>query len=389
MAGESIADDAFDSQLWFTEDLAALTSDKTGFDPLMNPAPFVYGLQLPPSPSSWGSGFPTGEGDPISLSLQTPADRRTSVASHQELTSLGPPGEGVVLNPLPTGTILSQSSSPHSQGPAHLPQHPADIRQALQIISDYPAQMLSKTSQSPFIHYRLAHGSRQGMPEPIAIALACVGMKLQSQSPAKNFVCNTFRDQREKIIAELPTGPQSLEDICSYLHALSIYQIEGLLSSNRYEAPFSSAELHHEYLIKMTRRLGQTHHAILLGSSPETQWETWFVNETFRRTFYLVFLIHHLLGASKRLMPAYFEPLLALAELRLLRLPCGEEMWNAPNAEDWTRARQHLDQQHLNGLSLGEVLDAMTAEGDSLEQSLRVGMLGELPRLIISVVNST
>jgi hypothetical protein len=88
-------------------------------------------------------------------------------------------------------------------------------------------------------------------------------------------------------------------------------------------------------------------------------------------------------------MPAYFEPLLAMAELRLLRLPCGEEMWNAPNAEDWARARQHLDQQHLNGLSLGEVLDAMTAGGDSLEQSSRVGMLGELPRLIISVVNST
>jgi hypothetical protein len=84
-----------------------------------------------------------------------------------------------------------------------LPQHPVDIRQALQIISDYPAQMLSKTSQSPFIHYRLAHGSLQGMPEPIAVALACVGMKLQSQSPAKNFFCNTFRDQREKITAEL------------------------------------------------------------------------------------------------------------------------------------------------------------------------------------------
>lgn len=46
-------------------------------------------------------------------------------------------------------------------------------------------------------------------------------------------------------------GTQTLEELCSYLHALSLYQIEGLLSSNRYEAPFSSAELHHEYLIKV------------------------------------------------------------------------------------------------------------------------------------------
>lgn len=41
------------------------------------------------------------------------------------------------------------------------------------------------------------------MLEPIAVALACVGMKLQSQSPAKDFVCNIFRDQREKLIGEL------------------------------------------------------------------------------------------------------------------------------------------------------------------------------------------
>ncbi|KAJ5574473.1 hypothetical protein N7450_008372 [Penicillium hetheringtonii] len=154
------------------------------------------------------------------------------------------------------------------------------------------------------------------MLEPIAVALACVGMKLQSESPAKDFVCNIFRDQREKLIGEL-----TLEELCSYLHALSLYQIEGLLSSNRYEAPFSSAELHHEYLIKITRRLSRTHRAVLLGTILDDQWETWTVAETFRRTFYLVFLVHHLLGSSKKLIPTYFEPLLSLAELRPLRLP--------------------------------------------------------------------
>ncbi|KAJ5759694.1 hypothetical protein N7520_006850 [Penicillium odoratum] len=363
----------------------------------MSPAPFLYDLQQPPSPSSWGSGFRMGEGDPIALSVQRPTSRLTTAAVPQELTSLQPsyPGKDLVLNPLATDTTLFRPSLPHNQSPGYMPQDLVDIRQGLQIISNYPAWMLAKTSQSPFIHHRLAHGSRQGMPEPIAVALACVGMKLPSQGLAKNFVCNTFRDQRQKVIAQLdnnggqPTSPQSLEDICSYLHALSIYQIEGLLSSNRYEAPFSSAELYHEYLIKMMRRMSQTHRAVLLGSSSEDQWETWFVNETFRRIFYLVFLVHHLLGASKSLMPAYFEPLLPLVDLRPLQLPCAEEMWNAPDAEDWARARQRVDQQQPNKLSLGEFLDAMTAGGASPDQSSRIGMLGELQRLIISVVKST
>ncbi|KAJ5106939.1 hypothetical protein N7456_003614 [Penicillium angulare] len=395
MAGDPMAGDNFDPQLWFAQDLAALTPDKTGLETLMSSAPFIHGLQLPPSPGTWGSRFSMGEEETIPLSMPTPVDQAPSIVSQQDLISPRSchSGDGRVLNPLPIYRSLSQPSSSHGNILGNILTNTGkdlfDIQKGIQIISDYPARMLANNFQSPFIHPRLAHSSPKGIPEPIAVALACVGMKFQSQSPAKKFVCNVFRDQREKLIGELADGTQTLEELCSYLHALSIYQIEGLLSSNRYEAPFSSAELHHEYLIKMTRRLSRTHRAVLLGNIPDDQWETWTVAEAFRRTFYLVFLVHHLLGASKKLIPAYFEPLLDLAELRPLRLPCAEELWDAPNADEWALVRQHMDEQRFIPLSLGEVLDTVNIGGYPFDQVSRLGALGELQRLIISVVNST
>lgn len=70
------------------------------------------------------------------------------------------------------------------------------------MIAAHPLRMLAATFRSPFSHPRLCRQSPRGVPEPIAVALACVGMKLHSEQSGLGFVCGIFRDRREKLIQE-------------------------------------------------------------------------------------------------------------------------------------------------------------------------------------------
>lgn len=48
-----------------------------------------------------------------------------------------------------------------------------------------------------------------------------------------------------------PTLSNDHEKVCATLHAMCIYQIEGLLSQNRYNSKLATAVLHHEYLVRV------------------------------------------------------------------------------------------------------------------------------------------
>ena len=86
------------------------------------------------------------------------------------------------------------------------------LGEAIKMTAEYPLRMLATTFRSPFIHQKLCRKSPRGMPEPIAVALACVGMKLHSDQSGLPFVCDIFRDQRDKLIREL-VGFSSLGNI--------------------------------------------------------------------------------------------------------------------------------------------------------------------------------
>lgn len=77
------------------------------------------------------------------------------------------------------------------------------IDDAIRMTVEYPLRMLADTFRSPFIHPRLARACPKGMPQPIAEALACVGMKMHSEQPGLQFVCDVFQDQRDKLIKEI------------------------------------------------------------------------------------------------------------------------------------------------------------------------------------------
>lgn len=87
----------------------------------------------------------------------------------------------------------------------HKPLAPGaiSVEMALEMINQYPKRMLVDTFQSPFVHPKLNRDSPRGMPQPIAIALACVGMKMHAESAGLPFVCNIFRDQKDKLINDL------------------------------------------------------------------------------------------------------------------------------------------------------------------------------------------
>jgi hypothetical protein len=84
------------------------------------------------------------------------------------------------------------------------------------------------------------------------------------------------------------------------------------------------------------------------------KWDIWTVNESLRRTIFLLEIIHQLLGATKILEPAYFEPLFPQEVFEHIRLPSNDELWTAGNEEEWLEARQRGEDQE--GTKLGEAI---------------------------------
>lgn len=188
------------------------------------------------------------------------------------------------------------------------------------------------------------------------------------------------------------------EELVAALHAMCIYQIEGLLSDKRYDSKLSPAVLHQEYLVRMTRRLVQKLSANVpdffaaLDDSKVT-WEIWTVHESLRRILFLLMIIHQLLGATKMLDPAYFEPLFPEEVCDKLLLPCEKALWCASSSMEWeeaklrtakTRARRLGDATRIWGgedrrLDVDNLGSELHGTSGSFEQ------LPELTKLIISV----
>ncbi|KAL2132842.1 hypothetical protein VTI74DRAFT_3241 [Chaetomium olivicolor] len=319
--------------------------------------------------------------------------------------------KAVIHDPSSSSTGLSDLAK---ASPAyHVPVPPGMIglEEVLKMTAEYPLRMLATTFRSPFLHPRLCRQSPRGMPEPIAVALACVGMKLHSEQSGLGFVCDIFRDQRDKLIKELPSLSDNHEQVCVTLHAMCIYQIEGLLSENRYTSKLATAVLHHEYLVRATQRLLRKLHTTspsLLSDavSSDLDWDTWAVRESLRRTIFLIVIIHQLLGITKTLDPAYFEPLLPADVSAGIALPCSDALWLAKSEGEWREARRELGSDGAEKpLKLGEALrkqgtggcdEVLVAGGagggigtgnGEAGGEWALAQLPELTRLIISMVS--
>lgn len=80
------------------------------------------------------------------------------------------------------------------------------IDQIARIVGEYPMRMLLPTFRSPFIHPTLCRQHPGGVPKHMAVALACVSMKLHMEASGMEFVCETMSTQRDNLIKELVSG---------------------------------------------------------------------------------------------------------------------------------------------------------------------------------------
>lgn len=238
------------------------------------------------------------------------------------------------------------------------------VNEIMKVICDYPKQMLRPNFWSPFVHHRHYRCSQGGLAEPIAIALCCVSANQQYVDSSLPFLCNLINTERQRLVNEFPTKSENLEDAMAALHAMCIYQIETILvfrSRRSVKTQLSSAELHHHFLLQMTRRLCRKHlECLSLKDNTAIDWHTWTTAETLRRTTFLVDMVNELSYYSKALELVYYEPLHPSLVLDM-PLPAPDSMWHALNEREWTAAR---DASGWTGADVLTLRDSMTGSNE-------------------------
>ncbi|KAL9593696.1 MAG: hypothetical protein Q9219_007429 [cf. Caloplaca sp. 3 TL-2023] len=247
------------------------------------------------------------------------------------------------------------------------------INEVMTVICDYPKQLLRPNFWSPFVHHRHYRCSQGGLAEPIAIALCCVSANQQYAESSLPFLCNLISTERERLVKEFPSKLETIEDAMAALHAMCIYQIETILvfrSRKSVKPQLSSAELHHHFLLQMTRRLCQRHlESLSSKDNTAVEWQTWTTMETLRRTTFLVNMVNELSYHTKGLNLVYYDPLHPSLVLDM-PLPAPDSMWRALNEREWAAARDSSGWTGANILSLRESMELNTEAASADERIL-------------------
>ena len=258
------------------------------------------------------------------------------------------------------------------------------------VICNYPKQLLRETFWSPFVHHRHYRCSQGGLAEPIAVALCCISANQQCVESSLSFVCKMINDERERLVNEFPTKAENLEDALAALHAMCIYQIETILvlqSQNSVEQKISSAQLYHHFLLKMTRRLCQEHfEGASLKDDNASEWHSWTMAETLRRTSFLVSMVNELSYHTNSINRVYYESLHESLVMDM-PLPAPDSMWRALNQDEWRAARDSTGWIGDGIMTLRSAMDKLdAAAGSEKPESLfgRPGNIQQISNLIIS-----
>jgi hypothetical protein len=289
------------------------------------------------------------------------------------------------------------------------------------ILREYPRMMLQPNFWSPFIHHRLYRCSKDGMAEPLGIALACVSAYSSSVESSFEFVDNMINAQRERLVREFHLFIDRPETCLAALHAVCIYQILGLFGGPSVDSPRSPrsshstlyrngserrredlgkvAELHGSFLLKvsprfyrssplsqiltthtlttaqMTRRLCRLHQKAV--GQNHVGWSEWKFAESLRRNVFFVHIVNILAAEARKLHHDYFEPLND-AIIQQIPLPAPESMWRACTEAEWRAAREFSGQESPNPTALQGLLDL------GRTGSLDVASLQPLTRMILA-----
>ncbi|KAF4473240.1 hypothetical protein FAGAP_13331, partial [Fusarium agapanthi] len=155
------------------------------------------------------------------------------------------------------------------------------------------------------------------------------------------FVYSLINEETNKLVKGFHQLPGSDADMLAVVHAMCIYQIMGFFVSVNPEQTHA-AESQQMFFLKMTRRLAKQYlQASTVEDGEESNWRKWLMDETIRRTVFLVNAINTLSCRVQKQDPNYFEPL-DNDLIHNLTLPAPEAIWKASSAEEWSRAKSQL-----------------------------------------------
>ncbi|KAL2265889.1 hypothetical protein VTJ83DRAFT_6989 [Remersonia thermophila] len=280
-----------------------------------------------------------------------------------------------------------------SAWPTSCPFHKLNSDDALvKIIRSYPRIMVRPGCYPPFVHHKLYRCGAGDIAEPLARAFCCVGAFYASVPTSEGFVYNMISEESRRLVQRFHRPPGSDSDVLAVLHAMCIYQIIGFFASTNAEHA-RATELHHSFFLKMTRLLIRQYLQDLSPSdvNPEMAWRKWIVNETIRRTVFLVNAINTLSCRVQKQGANFFE---ALDDdlVRDMALPASDRLWKASSAEEWLAVRDQLSPEETatSRLTVQQAIDHFFGPirgGDSSRLSTayaQFAQLDDFTRLVVA-----
>ncbi|KAF2854605.1 hypothetical protein T440DRAFT_504873 [Plenodomus tracheiphilus IPT5] len=234
---------------------------------------------------------------------------------------------------------------------------PSTSLDAVRILGEYPAKLLSEELVAPFLHRTLYSDAVPDMTSlPWTSMAICCGSGLDSKN-SKRFVRRAIDAARQRLIEAFP----SYECMQQWdaLHAMLLYEVLELRESlgdelETWKHGPRVKGLRSPFLLKMTHCYARSYPAIRNpdidvfsdpGSAPTStiasSWARWRITETARRTVFfantLNFYINHNHVTGEQL--PYYEPLDDDLILNM-PLPCSEAAWNARDEPSWMMSMQ-------------------------------------------------
>ncbi|KAL5590227.1 hypothetical protein FOBRF1_013784 [Fusarium oxysporum] len=246
----------------------------------------------------------------------------------------------------------------------------------IKMVSNYPSVMLQPGVYPPFVHHKLYRCSAGDVAEPLAKAFCCVGAFYASVPVSETFVYSLINEETNKLVKGFHQIPRSDADMLAVVHAMCIYQILGFFVSINPEQT-RAAESQQMFFLKMTRRLAKQYlQTSTVKDGEESNWRKWLMDETIRRTVFLVNAINTLSCRIQKQDPNYFEPL-DNDLIHNLTLPAPEVVWKASSAEEWTLAKSQLPSDDLSRtkVTIRQAVDQIKNSGRLGDRGTRASQL--------------
>lgn len=144
----------------------------------------------------------------------------------------------------------------------------------------------------------------------------------------------------------------------------------------------------------MTRRLAKQYlQTSTVEDGGESNWRKWLMDETIRRTVFLVNAINTLSCRVQKQDPNYFEPL-DNDLIHNLALPAPEAIWKASSAEEWSLAKSQLtaDDFARTKVTVRRAVDQIKNSGRSGDRGtpispLEFDMFDDFTKLVIATAD--